>query len=78
MVTWYKTIWWIEELFRLLKQQENYIESSQLGSGKVLENWCNVHGGCTEILQLWQDRDCLCSVNRYEIFSEEDMELLKG
>jgi len=75
MVTWYKTRWLIEELFRLLKQQGIDIESSQLESGKGLKKLTVMAlQAALKILQLRQDRDGLCSISAYVVFSEHEIE----
>jgi hypothetical protein len=75
MVTWYKTRWLIEELFRLLKQQGIDIESSQLETGKGLKKLTVMAmQAALKILQLRQDRDGLCSISGSVVFSEEEME----
>jgi hypothetical protein len=75
MVTWYKTRWLIEELFRLLKQQGIDIESSQLESGKGLKKLTVMAmQAALKILQLRQDRDGLCSISGYVVFSEQEIE----
>ena len=75
MVTWYKTRWLIEELFRLLKQQGIDIESSQLESGKGLKKLAVMAmEAALKILQLRQDRDGLCSVSGSVVFSEQEIE----
>lgn len=75
MVTWYKTRWLIEELFRLLKQQGIDIESSQLESGKGLKKLAVMAmQAALKILQLRQDRDGLCSISGSVVFSEEELE----
>jgi hypothetical protein len=75
MVTWYKTRWLIEELFRLLKQQGIDIESSQLETGKGLKKLTVMAmQAALKILQLRQDRDGLCSISGSVVFSEEEIE----
>lgn len=75
MVTWYKTRWLIEELFRLLKQQGVDIESSQLESGKGLKKLAVMAmEAALKILQLRQDRDGLCSVSVSVVFSDDEIE----
>jgi hypothetical protein len=75
MVTWYKTRWLIEELFRLLKQQGVDIESSQLESGKGLKKLAVMAmEAALKILQLRQDRDGLCSVSGSVVFSDDEIE----
>lgn len=74
MVMWYKTRWLIEELFRLLKQQGIDIESSQLENGKGLKKLTIMAmQAALRILQLRQDRDGLCSIGGYIVFSEQEM-----
>jgi hypothetical protein len=74
MVTWYKTRWLIEELFRLLKQQGIDIESSQLETGKGLKKLAVMAmQAALKILQLRQDRDGLCSISGSVVFSEEEI-----
>lgn len=75
MVTWYKTRWLIEEMFRLLKQQGIDIESSQLESGRGLKKLAVMAmEAALKILQLRQDRDGLCSISAYVVFSEQEIE----
>ena len=75
MVTWYKTRWLIEELFRLLKRQGIDVESSQLESGKGLKKLTVMAlQAALKILQLRQDRDGLCSISAYIVFSEQEIE----
>ena len=75
MVTWYKTRWLIEELFRLLKRQGIDVESSQLESGKGLKKLTVMAlQAALKILQLRQDRDGLCSISAYVVFSEQEIE----
>jgi len=75
MVTWYKTRWLIEELFRLLKQQGIDIESSQLESGKGLKKLAVMAmEAALKILQLRQDRDGLCSISGSVVFTQEEIE----
>ncbi len=75
MVCWYKTRWLIEELFRLLKQQGIDVESSQLESGKGLKKLTVMAmQAALKILQLRQDRDGLCSIGAYVVFSEQEIE----
>lgn len=74
MVTWYKTRWLIEELFRLLKRQGIDIESSQLETGKGLKKLTVMAmQAALKILQLRQDRDGLCSISGSVVFSEEEI-----
>lgn len=75
MVSWYKTRWLIEELFRLLKQQGIDVESSQLESGKGLKKLTVMAmQAALKILQLRQDRDGLCSICASVVFSEQEIE----
>ncbi len=75
MVTWYKTRWLIEELFRLLKRQGIDVESSQLESGKGLKRLTVMAlEAALKILQLRQDRDGLCSISAYVVFNEREIE----
>lgn len=71
MVTWYKTRWLIEELFRLLKQQGIDVESSQLESGKGLKKLTVM--AMQAALKILQLRDGLCSISGYVVFSEQEM-----
>jgi len=74
-VSWYKTRWLIEELFRLLKQQGIDVESSQLENGKGLKKLTVMAmQAALKILQLRQDRDGLCSIGAYVVFSEQEIE----
>jgi hypothetical protein len=75
IITWYKTRWLIEELFRLLKQKGIDIESSQLESGKGLKKLAVMAlEVALRILQLKQDRDGLCSMEASIAFTPEEME----
>lgn len=75
MVTWYKTRWLIEELFRLLKEQGIDVESSQLESGKGLKKLTVMAlQAALKILQLRQDRDGLFSINASVAFSPQEIE----
>ena len=75
MVCWYKTRWLIEELFHLLKQQGIDVESSQLESGKGLKKLTIMAmQAALKILQLRQDRDGLCSMGAYLVFSKQEIE----
>lgn len=74
IITWYKTRWLIEELFRLLKQKGIDIESSQLESGKGLKKLAVMAMEVAlRILQLKQDRDGLCSMEASIAFTPEEM-----
>ena len=79
MVSWYKTRWLIEELFRLLKQQGIDVESSQLESGKGLKKLTVMAmQAALKILQLRQDRDGLCSIGAYVVFSEQEIDFAEN
>ena len=74
IITWYKTRWLIEELFRLLKQKGVDIESSQLESGKGLKKLAVMAlQVALRILQLKQDRDGLCSMEASIAFTPEEV-----
>jgi len=74
IITWYKTRWLIEELFRLLKQKGIDIESSQLESGKGLKKLAVMAlEVALRILQLKQDRDGLCSMEASIAFTPEEI-----
>ena len=74
IITWYKTRWLIEELFRLLKQKGIDIESSQLESGKGLKKLAVMAlEVALRILQLKQDRDGLCSMEASTAFTPEEI-----
>jgi len=79
LVSWYKTRWLIEELFRLLKQQGINVESSQLESGKGLKKLTIMAlQAALKILQLRQDRDGLCSMRGVDVFTEEEIEFAEA
>ena len=59
----------------MLKQQGIYIESSQLESGRGLKKLAVMAmEAALKILQLRQDRDGLCSISAYVVFSEQEIE----
>lgn len=79
IVTWYKTRWLIEELFRLLKQQGIDIESSQLESGKGLKKLAVMAlQAALKILQLCQGRDSLCPVSESVVFTQQEIEFAEA
>lgn len=74
IITWYKTRWLIEELFRLLKHKGIDIESSQIESGKALKKLTIMAlYAALRILQLRQDRDGLCSMQDVIAFTPAEV-----
>lgn len=77
-VDWYRLRWWIEQLFRTLKQQGLNIESSQVETAEALFKLvCLATHAATISLQLCLAREGQTNQAATDVFSQDEIEMLE-